>query len=157
MSVLPSSPAPLPPKRPGTQRLVLGTLITVTALLVLWSCGKDFYHNYRLSTAAVDQFHQRLNQGDFESIYGDATDDFRRAATRADEIKFFEMVHQKMGISEKMSTQGFHINWQNGHKFVNQVYDTQFVLGQAQESFVWNIAQDQAHLQSYRVTSPNLR
>ena len=60
------------------------------------------------------------------TIYGDATDDFRRAGARGDELKFFEMVHQKMGNSGNMSTQGFHVTWRNGRLFADQVYDTRF-------------------------------
>lgn len=142
---------------PGPGNLLSAALLSVVVLIILWSCGKGVYHNYRLSAAAIEQFHDRLNQGDFEAIYDEATDDFRRAGTRADEIKLFDMVHHKMGISGKMSAQGFHINWRNGRLFVDQVYETQFALGQAQESFVWEIVQDQPRMQSYRIHSPNLQ
>lgn len=56
-----------------------------------------------------------------------------------------------------MSYQGFHLNWQNGRTMVNEVFDTQFALGQAQEGFIWVIEQDQVRLPSYRVDAPNLR
>jgi hypothetical protein len=161
MSTVPSpqsSPSFLPPQRRSkTRQLVIGTLIGMLAAIVLWNCGKGAYHNYRLSSAAVDYFHQLLNQGDFETIYGETTDGFRRAGTRENEIKFFATVHDKMGNAGKMSAKGFHINWQNGVLSVDQVYETQFTLGQAQESFIWYIQQDQARLYSYRIDSPNLR
>jgi hypothetical protein len=146
-----------PPQGRKTKWLVIGTLWVALALVVLWSCGKGFYHNYRLSAAAVDHFHRQLNQGDFETIYGDATDEFRRVGTRADEIKFLDTVHQKMGNSGKMSAKGFHISWKNGLQWVDQVYDTQFALGQGRESFVWLIENGQPHLQSYRIDSANFR
>ena|SRR5579872_6987141 len=161
MSTLPPTqvpPAPFP-RRQGskTRRVVVGGLLAILAAIVLWSCGKGSYHSYRLSNAAVEQFHRRLNQSDFETIYGDATDEFRRAGSRENELKFFEMVHQKMGSSGKKSFKGFHVNWQNGRLTVNDVFDTQFTQGQAQEGFIWVIDQDQARLQTYRIDSPNLR
>jgi len=161
MSTVPApQPSPsflLPKKRSKTKRLIAGTLIGVVAVIVLWNCGKSTYHNYRLSGAAVDHFHQLLNQGDFETIYGETTEGFRRAGSRDDEIKFFAMVHQKMGNAGTMSPKGFHINWQNGVLSVNQLFDTQFAQGQAQEGFIWFIEHDQARLQTYRIDSPNLR
>jgi hypothetical protein len=136
---------------------VVGGLLSALAVGVLWSCGKSTYKNYRLADAAVDRFHQQLNQADFETIYGEATNDFRRTGTREDAIKVFELVHQKMGNSGKMSAKGFHINWQNGVLTVNQVYDTQFALGEGQEGFIWVIEHDQPRLQKYHIDSANLR
>jgi hypothetical protein len=153
------SPFTVPPRRQRsmTRRIVLAGIVVAVAAILLWSCGKGAYHNYRLSAAAVERFHQQLDQGDFETIYGEATDEFRRAGSREEQIKFLAMVHEKMGNSGKMSAKGFHINWQNGRLSVNQVYDTQFALGQAQEGFIWIIEQDQPRLQTYRINSSNLR
>jgi hypothetical protein len=148
-------PAPLA-RRPKKKRFVLFAVCLLIALSALWTCGKDAYKDYRLASAAVDQFHQQLDRGDFETIYSEATDDFRRAGTRADEINFFEMVHQKMGNSGKMSAHGFHVNWQNGRQYVSQVCGTKFALGLAQESFIWRVDEGHAHLQAYRIDSANL-
>jgi len=161
MGTLPSQPVPsftVPRRtRSKTRQIVVGGLVSLVAAILLWSCGKGMYHNYRLSIAAIDRLHQHLNQADYETIYGDATDEFRRAGSRVDEIKFFEVVHQKMGNSGKTTSKGFHVNWQNGRVTVNHVIDTQFTLGQVQETFIWVIDNDQPRLQSYRVDSPNLR
>jgi|SRR5580698_6530375 hypothetical protein len=161
MGVLPSQQLPslrVPrPKRSKTRRIVLGGLLVVVAAIMLWSCGKSAYHNYRLSAAAVDRFHEQLNQADYETIYGEATDEFRNAGTREDELKFLETVHEKMGNSGKMSARGFHMNWQGGRLSVNQVYETQFALGKAQEGFVWIIEDERPRLQTYHIDSANLR
>jgi hypothetical protein len=154
-SQVPSFTSPRP-QRSRTKRMVIGGLAAVLAAILLWSCGKGTYHSYRLANAAVDQLHQRLNQADYETIYSEATEEFRRSGSRADDIKFFEMVHQKMGTSGKKSYKGFHINWQNGRQTVNEVVNTQFALGEAQEGFIWIIEQDEARLHTYRIDSPNL-
>ena len=153
---LPPAPA-IRPKRSKTRTVVVGTLLILLGLILLWTCGKSTYHNYHIASKAVEQFHQQLDSGDFEGIYGDTADEFRRASSRDAEIKFFETVHQKMGNSGKMSSKGFHINWQNGVLNVNQVFETEFALGRAQEGFIWVIDHDQPRLQTYRIDAANLR
>lgn len=146
-----------PRKRSKTRTIVVGSVLTVIGILVLWSCGRGAYHNYFLARSAVEQFHRELDQGEYDSIYENATDGFRAAGTHADQVKFLEMVHQKMGNSGKMSGQGFHVNWRNNEVVVDQVYSTKFALGEAQESFIWVIEKDHPKLQSYRIDSANLR
>jgi len=148
-----------PPAAEGHSRtiwIVLGVAFVALALPLSWSCGKAVYHNYRLATAAVDHFHRQLDRGDYDAIYGEATDEFRRAGSREDSVKFFEMVHEKMGNSGTLSAKGFHINMNNGRLFVNQVYSTQFSQGEAQEAFVWRVDGEQPRLLSYHIDSPNL-
>jgi len=69
----------------------------------------------------------------------------------------FELVHQKMGTSGKKTPKGFHVKWQNGQTLVDQVFATQFSLGEAEESFIWVIQQDRLRLLSYHIESANLR
>jgi hypothetical protein len=161
MGTIPSQQFPslaLPQRNRSTSRRIIFTgLLLVVVALLLWTCGKGMYHNYRLSAAAVDLFHERLDQADYETIYGEATEEFRKAGTREDELKFFATLHEKMGTSGKTSCKGFHVNWQNGRATVSEVFDAQFALGQAEEGFTWVIDQDQVRLQAYRVDSPNLR
>jgi hypothetical protein len=158
-----SSPAPhtfpiSSPRQPRKRAwYVIGALWIVLCLLVLWNCGKGAYHNYRLADAAVEHFHQQLDQGEFEGISGEASGELRRGTSEADLVKLFGRVHQKMGNSGKTSIKGFHINWRNGRLYVDQVYDTQFALGQGRESFVWIVEQGQPRLQSYHIDSPNFR
>jgi hypothetical protein len=162
MNIPPAPPQmlrPTPVRSRGVKAgwTLVAILFVVFAVIALWSCGKGSYHNYCLSSAAAEHFHQQLDRGDFESIHEDASDEFRRAGSHADAIKFLETVHVKMGNSGKMSIKGFHMHWSNRRIFVDQVYDTQFTLGQGRESFIWMIEQDEPRLYSYRIDSPNLR
>ena len=156
-SQFPPSPAFTATRAPRskTKWLILGGLLIVVVLAVLWSCGRGTYRDYRLSSAAVDLFHHRLDSGDVDAIYGDASDGFRGAGPREDQIKFLLSVHQKLGNSGKTAAQGFHVHWQNGHIFVDQVIDTQFAQGLAREDFVWVIENDQAQLYGYHVHFPD--
>jgi hypothetical protein len=142
----------------GTKRfwIMIAALFSVLAIIVLWSCGRGMYRNYRVTRSAVDLFHQRLDRADYEPIYEDTTAAFRAAASHEDEIKFFETVHQKLGNSGAMTATGFHVNWQNGNTFVDQSFSTQFAQGQAQEAFVWLIHDGQPLLQTYHIDAPQL-
>ena len=164
MSAFPPPPPPQPPpftvprpKRSRKRVIVIGALIAVVGAIVLWSAGKGMYHNYRLSSAAVEKFHHELDLGDYDAIWEDSTDAFRGSGTRADTIKLFEMIHQKMGSSGKANSTGFHVNWQPGRANVSHVFDTAFSNGHAQEAFIWIVEQDKPRLQSYRIDSPLLR
>jgi len=156
-SPFPPSPAFSSARPPAskTKWIVLAALLVVVLIVVLWSCGKGVYHDYRVSSAAVELFHHRLDSGDFEAIYGDASDGFRGAGAREDQIKFLQSVHQKLGNSGKTTAQGFHGNWRNGHVFVDQVYETKFAQGSAREDFVWVIENGNPRLYGYHVDLPN--
>src|SRR5205807_4809339 len=82
----PISSFPQPRKRVW---YVVGTLWIVLCVLVLWNCGKGTYRNYRLAAAAVEHFHQQLNQADFAAMSGEASDELRRGTSEADLIKLF--------------------------------------------------------------------
>jgi hypothetical protein len=88
------------------------------------------------ASAAVEHFHQQLNAADYDGIYEDASDEFRRSASREDVVGVLEKVHRKMGNSGKTSPAGFHVNWKNGLTTVDQVLETEFAMGRGQESFV---------------------
>jgi hypothetical protein len=161
MEMIPSDIPPPPSEaeiREGNNRswIMIGAMFAALGMVLLWSCGRGVYRNYRAAHSAVEQFHQRLDRGDYESIYEDTSASFRGAGSQEDEIKFFKNVHQKMGNSGATTATGFHINWQNGNLFVNQLFSTQFTQGQAQEEFVWLIDGDQPLLQSYRIDAAQL-
>jgi hypothetical protein len=159
MSVVPPLPPPplTTPRSRGsrTKRVVIGGVIAIVVAIVAWIVGKGMYHNYRISSAAVERFHHELDQADYDAIWEDGTDALRASGTRV--IKVFEMVHQKMGNSGKTNSVGFRVNWQSGGVYVSHTFDTAFSNGQGQESFVWVVEQDQARLQSYHIESPLLR
>ena len=153
----PAFPNADPARKRSKNRLVLLlVLLAFVVVVVLWSCSRSMYHDYRLTSVAVERFHRQLNNQDYDGIYEEASDEFRNAGTHADEVKVLDTIHQKMGNAGNVSSAGFHVNWRNGHVFVDEVFKTQFVLGEAQESFVW-IVQDQPRLVGYHVDSANLR
>lgn len=158
-SASPVPPSAIPPARNQTFKrlIVLLCLLAFGLATVLWAVGKRTYRNYGIASAAVDHFHQQMNNSDYDAIYEEASDEFRRSGNRPELVKFLQMVHEKMGNSGDRKAAGFHLNWSNGRGTVNQVFNTEFALGQGEESFVWVVQQDQAKLYSYRIDSANLR
>ncbi len=136
--------------------MIAALAVTVGALIV-WIAGRGMYRNYGISSAAVEQFHQELDRGDYDAIWENATDGFRASGTHADEIKVFETVHQTMGVSGKTSSLGFHVNWQSNRVYVSHVFDTAFANGHGQESLVWVVEQGKPRLQTYHIESPLLK
>jgi len=161
MSTWPTIPPPPPAAKRTkgfwTKAIIVIALAGLIGGALVWKLGRNTYHDYQISSDAVDRFHQELNAGDYAQIYEDATDEFRRAGSREDLNKFFDNIRQKMGTAGKRNPAGFHVNWQNGRLWVDQVFNTQFEKGQGQEYFLWEIRQGQPHLYHYRVDSPNLR
>ena len=105
----------------------------------------------------MDRFHRLLNAGQYDEICAEASADFRSSATQVELLKFFEMIHEKIGDSGKLSFARFHVNLKNGRVWVDEVLNTQFELGQGTESFVWVRDGDQPRLHHYRIHSPNLQ
>ena len=154
--LFPTQPSPRPaPERPLRKWLFAGG--GILALLLVWTCGRGAYSSYRVADSAVGHFHALLNQSEYEELYGDATDEFRRMGERSEQIAFLEKVHTRMGNAGKTKLAGFHNNATNKGTFVNLVYQTDFEQGQAREGFVWRVSGEQARLIGYHIDSPNLR
>lgn len=137
--------------------ILIISLAAIALLVIIAVVGKGMYSNYRRGSAAVDHFHQQLDEAEYGSIYWEASEAFRRAGTQADVTQFLEKVHSKMGRSGNRSSTGFHVNWRGGQTEIDQVFNTQFEFGQARESFVWIVQQDHLRLYGYHVDAPNLR
>jgi hypothetical protein len=158
MSSWPLPPPPVGPNKSNRNKIVLWiSLAAVFFAIILLFLGKRTYHDYRLASAAMEQFHQQLNAANYDGIYTEASDDFRKSGNHDEMIRFLETVHEKMGDSGKTAMAGFHVNWRNGRLWVDEVSNTQFALGQGQESFIWILEQDHLQLYGYHITSPNLR
>ena len=150
-------PPTIPVTRPSSLIKWLLGLGALCLVVLGWSCGTHFYRDYVVCRSAVDRFHQHLNRGEYESIYSEASDDFRSEAPKSDEIKVLETVHEKMGIAGTVKPLGFHVNSNTKGTLANQVYETEFSLGKAEEQFVWRIDGSIALLVSYHAESPNFR
>jgi len=78
--MLPSTSVPDPARVAPAKRVLWKWSAAVVALLLvflMWRCGSALVQGRKLADAAVKQFHERLNAGNFEEIYRDADEGFR--------------------------------------------------------------------------------
>ena len=134
--------------------LVAGALL---AVLLIWSCGRRVYADYKTGDHAVAVFHQRLDREKYDEIFDNTTEEFRRAGTQEDQIAFFENVHQKMGSLKQARLAGFNFNTNNtGTTFV-LTYNSEFARGSGQEVFTWFMKDGSVKLNGYHIEAPNLK
>lgn len=159
MSAWPAIPPPPPPKprrRLAAKVIAFVVLSGLIGAALIWKAGKSSFHNYQIASGAVEHFHHQMNLGDYDQIYDEASEEFRRSITREDLTRFFEKIQNNMGSVGEPRSLGFHVNWRSKAVWVDQTFNTQFLHGSAQEYFVWKIEQDQPRLYNYRIDSPNL-
>lgn len=106
--------------------------------------------------AAVQHFHQQLEQGDFQGIYAGAGSEFKKASTEQQATEYFSAVHRKLGVLQSTNEVNWNVNSFNGVTRVVLTYETKFAQGQAQETFTFRGDGDQAVLVGYTINSPTL-
>lgn len=136
--------------RVKTQHLIL--LIVVVALSL--SCGvKKGKEN---AERAVAKFHSQLNAGQFQQIYDESDEAFRKAVTQEQALQLFDAIRKKLGTVQQAKLSGWHVNATTGGTAVTLGYDVDFSEGKGTEQFVYNVTGDKALLFNYNVNSPLL-
>jgi hypothetical protein len=105
---------------------------------------------------AVSEFHDKLDKGDFKSIYSETHADFKKAATEKDFVALLEAVHRKLGKLEKSEPAGWNANTFNFQTNIVLTYKTKFAEGDAVETFNYRVDGDRAQLCGYNINSPTL-
>src|ERR1700740_953388 len=102
-----------PAQRPGYRRsamfrklhLCYVPLCLSLVLIIGCSAQKDI----GAASAAVVQFHQRLDNQDYLAIYNGADQRFRGASKQDDFVALMTAIHNKLGTVQQASRQGFFI------------------------------------------------
>ncbi|HZN06148.1 MAG TPA: DUF3887 domain-containing protein [Pyrinomonadaceae bacterium] len=130
--------------------LILFTLVVALQL----SCGvKKGKEN---AERAVEKFHSQLNAGQFQQIYSESDEAFRKAVTEEQALQLFDAVHRKLGTVQQAKLTGWHVNATTGGTAVTLGYDVDFSEGKGTEQFVYHVSGDKALLFNYNVNSPLL-
>jgi len=133
-----------------TRCLVLLTLVVALQL----SCGvKKGKEN---AERAVEKFHSQLNAGQFQEIYTESDEAFRKAVTQEQALQLFDAVRRKLGTVQQAKLSGWHVNATPGGTAVTLGYEVDFSEGKGTEQFVYHVTGDKALLLNYNVNSPLL-
>ena len=136
--------------RVNTKYLIL--LIVVVAMPL--SCGvKKGKEN---AERAVEKFHNQLNAGQFQQIYSESDEAFRKVVTEEQALQLFDAVRRKLGTVQQAKLTGWNVNATTGGTAVTLGYDVDFSEGKGTEQFVYNVTGDKALLFNYNVNSPLL-
>jgi hypothetical protein len=130
----------------GSMRLIV---IAAISCLAACSSGADT----QLAQQAVTQFHAALDSGQSAAIYDASADDLKKVSTREKFAAFLDAVHRKLGNSKSSTQRGWGVNYQSSGTFVTLTYGTTYSEGDATEQFVYRLADDQALLVGYHITS----
>lgn len=145
-----------PTKSSGLLRWLFITGVLAIAV-GCWYFSTHIYRDYRVCRSAAERFHAHLDRSEYDSIYVEASDDFRAAAPKDRAIAFLSTVHQKLGPVQGMAFLGFHVNTTVRGTLANQVFETKFSLGTGQEQFLWKMGGATPLLVGYHVNSANLQ
>ena len=102
--------------------------------------------------AAVKEFHEQLNKGDFKGIYAAAHADLKQASTEKDFVALLDAVHRKLGLVQSSEPNGWRVN-ATGHVNVVLAYKTKFAEGDGVETFNYQIEGEKAVLVGYNISS----
>lgn len=130
--------------------LVLVTLLLVTSNSCSLTKGRG------LAEAAVAQFHNQYNAGQFHQIYSQTDEGFKKATSEADFVTLLEALHRKLGTVKQSSQAGWGVNATPMGTVATLTYEVEFSEGKGTEKFVFHISGDKAMLYNYNVNSPLL-
>jgi hypothetical protein len=128
-------------------------LLLVTGLLfLLASCG-DTIDGRAFAEPEVKRFHEKLKLGNFESIYEDASADFKGAIPKDKTLALFSAIERKLGPLQETKLINWNVNTHNLNTVVVLVQDSRFKEGQATETFTFRIENEKAQLLGYNISS----
>jgi hypothetical protein len=105
---------------------------------------------------AVRAFHARLDAGQFDAIYADASDDFKSAVERESFLALLAAVHRQLGATQSAHEKGWSLKFRMSSARLTLDYTTRFATGTATEQFVYRMKGDSTLLARYQIKSPAL-
>lgn len=119
----------------------------------MWRCGSALVQGRKLADAAIKEFHQRLNAGDYEGIYREADEGFRTGQGHDESIRFLETVHKKLGLAGPETQLNVRVDTNTRGTFLTAQYSTGFATGNATEMFTWIKSNGTLKLYGYHIQS----
>lgn len=116
-------------------RLHPSQLSVVILLFLLNACGTD--SDVNAAKQGVSRFHSEFNAKQFDSIYANASEEYRKAVTVEQNEKLFSRIQKKLGEAKDYSVTGWFVNFTPSGKIVRLQCKTRYAGGEADESFAW--------------------
>jgi hypothetical protein len=129
-------------------------LMAIMALLLL-GCT-DIIKGKSVAEPKVAVFHDRFNEGQYEEIYSDAADEFKKAAPKEKVLALFSAIDNKLGKVQSSSIARWNVKNFNLSTTVVLVSDTQFELGTGTETFTFLVDGEKAELLGYNINSMDM-
>ena len=133
---------------------ILSLTLVIVASLIVGSCSLAKHRE--TARKAVDTFHNQLNAGQFQEIYAQSGDEFKKAASEADAIALFEAVHRKLGMVNQATETSWRVGTAPFGTTAMLAYDVEFSEGKGTEQFIFQMKDNKALLVNYNVNSPLL-
>lgn len=145
---------------PGPRKKILWKwslgLTIVFLVFLMWQCGSALLQGHELADAAVERFHQHLNQGEFDLIAAQADEAFTQNGKQEELIKFLDVVHRKLGDANQTTFVYIRVNTTPNGTFISTDYRTTFAKGSGLETFTWVRKNRALSLYGYHVDSKEL-
>jgi hypothetical protein len=108
---------------------------------------------FALVEPAVQQFHQQLDNGQYETICSRAVKGFCSSGADGEVMRFLKGVHEKLGNTGTTKRGSLNVNTNQDGTFVTVQYDTSFATGPAVETFTWIKSGNTLRLYRYDIRS----
>lgn len=109
-----------------------------------------------LAEPAVDKFHKQLNAEEYDEIYDEAGDAFKKSVTKEQLVRLLSAVREKLGRVNKSTSTGWKVNTDTSGTITTISCDVDFAEGKGTEEFKFEVTDDKALLYNYKVNSPLL-
>ena len=111
---------------------------------------------FKKAGPAADKFHAQFNSGEFDAMYDDSDDGFKKNTTKEEWLEFVTAVRTKLGTVKDQKQSGWFVNANAGGTFATLKYEVEFTEGTGEETLVFRIDGDEAKLFSYNINSKEL-
>jgi hypothetical protein len=101
----------------------------------------------------IPLFHRAFNAKQFEYLYDNGSEDLKKAVKKNEFVSLLEAFHRKLGDVSATNKISWKVNYHTSGTFVMLVYDTTFSEGKGTEQFVYRLADKQAKLVGYYLSS----
>jgi len=109
-----------------------------------------------IAEQAVFKFHDMYNTEQYQDIYDQTDDAFKKSTKQEDFLAILQAMQRKLGMVKESTPITWYVNATTLGTIVTLTYDTEFTEGHAKEQFVFRVSGDQAKLYGYYINSPLL-